>query len=200
MRAEMSGEHAGRIRPRLGSGHWWMQTHPVGLAVTCAGTRPRPRVPVSSQTSPAQLPSGLRHCPSAGGVGARKQAGTASCRPRAPLQRQFGLVVGLWTQSLWVCFLVPLAAWPRVCYLTSLSLRKEGLRTAAIHRTVDSRSDRVTLALGVPRMLCMVAGAALVPIPCVRGSVEPGPQQGSRKHLSPEKRPHLIKARVVRAH
>lgn len=186
-----------------------MQTHPVGLTVTCTGTRPWPlqtkvnarlRVPMSSQTSPSQLPSGLRHCPSAGGVAAGKQAGMASYRPRAHLQRQFGLVVGLWTQSLWVCFLVPLAAWPRVSYLTSLSLWKEGPRTAAIHRTVDSRSDRVTLGLGVPGMPCMAAGAALVPIPCVRGSVEPGLQLGFRKHLSPEKRPHLIKARGVRAH
>lgn len=134
-----------------------MQTHPAGLTVTCAGTWPRPlqaevnallRVPVSSRTSPSLPRPGCGHCPRAGGVGAGKQAEMASCRPQAHLQSQFSSVVGPWRQSLWFCLLVPLASWPRVSSLTSLSLQKEGLNTAAIHRTVDSRSDRAKLGAG----------------------------------------------------
>lgn len=130
-----------------------MQTHPAGLTVTCAGTWPRPlqaevnallRVPVSSRTSPSQPRPGRGHCPCAGAVGAGNQAEMASCRPQAHLQRQFSAVGGLWGQSLWFYLLVPLAAWPRVSYFTSLSL----LNTAAIHRTVDSRSDCAKLGPG----------------------------------------------------
>lgn len=42
-----------------------------------------------------------------------------------------------------VLHLGAMAGWHGVRYLTSLSLRKEGIKTAASHRTVDWMSDRV---------------------------------------------------------